>query len=239
MSVLIAFTSGLSCKTYDDLKDNKLLKQYCNETVMEFLKGLHYISFTATSLEDPLFCILFYITGFFYKICSPTSFIENYESSLCYSFGFLLLILNYNKFTNLEWLDIFILLLALVGANMETLVSYYLNNDAEYSFTKLFFRTISVIYSLLFTLFVKSNACKYILYYGIGYYLVSIIVQWYSLTMTEKNNQKKQKKQKKQNKNIKKNTLPISSITTDESISKITKVTKGTKNILKKEEDAS
>ena len=230
---LISLIGGIACKTYDDLYDNPLLQQYRNETVMEFLKGLHYISFTATSLEDPLFCILFYITGFFYKICSPTSFIENYESSLFYSFGFLLLILNYNKFTNLEWLDIFILLLALVGANMETLVSYYLNNDAEYSFTKLFFRTIGVIYSLLFTLFVKSNACKYILYYGIGYYLVSIIVQWYSLTMTEKNNQKKQKKQ---NKNIKKNTLPISSITTDESISKITK---GTKNILKKEEDAS
>ena len=38
-----AFLGGLSCKLYDDLNDNTVLKKFYNTTFMEYLKGIHCI----------------------------------------------------------------------------------------------------------------------------------------------------------------------------------------------------
>jgi hypothetical protein len=179
---LISLIGGIACKTYDDLYDNPLLQQYRNETVMEFLKGLHYISFTATSLEDPLFGIIFYIGNFIQSYTSSTGFIENYESSLLYSFGFLLLILNYTKITDISLNDKILILLFVLTLMVEPIVIYYVSNDMEYSFTKLYFRLIfGIIQCILVYIYSVSTTCKNLSIYGIGYFIVSVMVQVYSL----------------------------------------------------------
>ena len=53
----LPFIAGFVNKLYDDLVDNKCLKPYKNKFVMELLKGLHYITLTAVSLQNPLFFI--------------------------------------------------------------------------------------------------------------------------------------------------------------------------------------
>ena len=55
MSLFLSCLAGTSCKLYDDLSDNPFLQQFKNDTFMEFLKGIHYISFTALSIDEPIF----------------------------------------------------------------------------------------------------------------------------------------------------------------------------------------
>ena len=81
-----AFLGGLSCKLYDDLNDNIVLKKFCNATFMEYLKGIHYVSFVSVSMNDPLFFIICYIGCFINHIRDGDAFKEPYEHSLLYSF---------------------------------------------------------------------------------------------------------------------------------------------------------
>jgi hypothetical protein len=179
---LISLIGGIAVKTYDDLYDNPLLQQYRNETVMEFLKGLHYISFTATSLEDPLFGIIFYIGNLIHRYTCPTSFIENYESSLFYSFGFLLLILNYNKITNIGLKDKVFIIIFVLLMGCEPIFIYYLGNaDMEYSCSKLFYRICSLIFCIIGYVFSESITFKNLALYSFGYIGLSLMVHVYSL----------------------------------------------------------
>jgi len=50
MYALISVLAGASNKIYDDFTDNILLHKFRNETVMEFLKGIHYILIAAISM---------------------------------------------------------------------------------------------------------------------------------------------------------------------------------------------
>ena len=45
MYSLIALIAGVAAKLYDDLEDNIFLQKFRNNTLMEFLKGIHYILF--------------------------------------------------------------------------------------------------------------------------------------------------------------------------------------------------
>jgi hypothetical protein len=177
----VSFIGGIACKTYDDFYDNNLLKQYRNDKVMEFLKGLHYISFTATSLEDPLFSIILYIGNFIHSYTSPTSFIENYESSLGYSFGFLLLILNYKKITDISLKDKVFLVIFVITLGWEPILIDYLSNNSEYSFIKLISRTFIIICCIIGYVFSESTTFKNLASYTFGYGAVSLSVQLYSL----------------------------------------------------------
>lgn len=182
MSFFTAFIAGLVCKAYDDFKDNNKLQQYRNEKMMEVFKGLHYISFTATSIEEPLFAIIYYLGNFLHSITNPTSFIEDYESILGYTFGFLLFILNYKKITNVSWLDKLVCIFYIGFMFIEPIISYETCKDLEYSFTKLFFRTFCIIIGLFYFIYVAvSPICKYIILYMLGYGIFSVLVQVYSL----------------------------------------------------------
>ena len=94
-----AFLGGLSCKLYDDLNDNIVLKKFYNTTFMEYLKGIHYISLVSVSIDDPLFFIIFYIGCFLNHLRDGDAFKEPYEHSLLYSFILLFIILDYTKIT--------------------------------------------------------------------------------------------------------------------------------------------
>ena len=54
MSLFIPLLAGVAAKLYDDLEDNNFLQKFRNNTLMEFLKGIHYISFTSLSICSSL-----------------------------------------------------------------------------------------------------------------------------------------------------------------------------------------
>ena len=104
--LFLALLSGLSCKLYDDLNDNIVLKKFYNTTFMEYLKGIHYISFTVISIDDPLSFITFYLANFLLHLLgNDDAFKEPYEHSLLYSFMLLFIILDYTKITNVGLID--------------------------------------------------------------------------------------------------------------------------------------
>ena len=78
----VACLFGFVMKLYDDLYDNIHLHKYKNPLLMEVLKGLTIITFTYTSIHDPLFCILFYIVSILNYLSNPHAYTEPYETSL-------------------------------------------------------------------------------------------------------------------------------------------------------------
>jgi hypothetical protein len=55
---ILAIIAGLFAKLYDDIYDNEKLIEYKTEFNLEFLKGIHYITFTTICLSEPLFFII-------------------------------------------------------------------------------------------------------------------------------------------------------------------------------------
>jgi hypothetical protein len=181
-----AFLGGLSCKLYDDLNDNIVLKKFCNATFMEYLKGIHYVSFVSVSMNDPLFFIICYIGCFINHIRDGDAFKEPYEHSLLYSFILLFIILDYTKLANdVESIDIIILSMFFFSMFMEKMVMHYFGKDGEFSTLKLKLRTLAFITCIMAYLFCKSKSLKHLFTYLIGYVILSILVQYYSLLKSD------------------------------------------------------
>ena len=204
-NIFIAFCSGLACKLYDDLQDNYLLEKFKNITFMEYLKGIHYILITTLSLENPLFFIFFYLGNFFNYLSNPIAFYEPYEHSLIYSFLLLVMLLDFTKITNIYFFDyILVGLLFLINflepffekflhknklnniSDQKDLIEPLFNN--EFSYSKLYTRIFFLFVSLLYCYLSQSATTFYIYCYFTGYFLISVLVQCYSL-FTIKNSQ--------------------------------------------------
>ena len=179
MYLFIPFISGVSCKIYDDLHDNSNLHRYRNDTVTEFLKGIHYITFTTISIQDPLFFIIFYIANILHSITKPAAYSNSYDRSVLYSFLILFFIIDYNKINNLGFYDILICFFICMAFYTEPLVGYF---QTEYSWQKLLFRSLLIIIiAIIFCMTHNSLNTQHILIYCIGYMLCSVLIQWYSL----------------------------------------------------------
>ena len=180
-----AFLGGLSCKLYDDLNDNIVLKKFYNTTFMEYLKGIHYISLVSVSIDDPLFFIIFYIGCFLNHLRDGDAFKEPYEHSLLYSFILLFIILDYTKITNDVGLtDIIIFSVFLFSMFIEKVVMHYFVQDSEFSKLKLIIRMLALICVVLSFLLCKSKSTKHLFTYLTGYVILSILIQYYSLLKT-------------------------------------------------------
>jgi hypothetical protein len=180
-----AFLGGLSCKLYDDLNDNIVLKKFYNTTFMEYLKGIHYISLISVSIDDPLFFIIFYIGCFLNHLRDGDAFKEPYEHSLLYSFILLFIILDYTKITNDVGLtDIIIFSVFLFSMFIEKVVMHYFVQDSEFSTSKLIIRMLALICVVLSFLLCKSKSTKHLFTYLTGYVILSILIQYYSLLKT-------------------------------------------------------
>ena len=180
-----AFLGGLSCKLYDDLNDNIVLKKFYNTTFMEYLKGIHYISLVSVSIDDPLFFIIFYIGCFLNHLRDGDAFKEPYEHSLLYSFILLFIILDYTKITNDVGLtDIIIFSVFLFSMFIEKVVMHYFVQDSEFSTSKLIIRMLALICVVLSFLLCKSKSTKHLFTYLTGYVILSILIQYYSLLKT-------------------------------------------------------
>jgi hypothetical protein len=180
-----AFLGGLSCKLYDDLNDNIVLKKFYNTTFMEYLKGIHYISLVSVSIDDPLFFIIFYIGCFLNHLRDGDAFKEPYEHSLLYSFILLFIILDYTKITNDVGLtDIIIFSVFFFSMFIEKVVMHYFVQDSEFSTSKLIIRMLALICVVLSFLLCKSKSTKHLFTYLTGYVILSILIQYYSLLKT-------------------------------------------------------
>jgi len=183
MSSLIALLAGAAAKLYDDLEDNNLLQKFRNSTLMEFLKGLHYISFTTLSVEEPMFFVLNYLYNILHSFGNKEGYSKPYEHSLLYSFLLLFIIIDYKKITSFCLIDKLIILAGILMSGLEPLVFNFDSKDSEYSFGKMKGRIITMILQIIICYFSISNTTKYITSYIIGYLFISVLVQLYSLRM--------------------------------------------------------
>ena len=179
MSSLIALLGGAANKLYDDLDDNMLLQKYRNSTLMEFLKGIHFITFISLSIEEPMFFIIQYLCNIVHHFGNKEAYNKPYEHSLLYSFVLLFFIIDYKKITNFCISDKLISIETIIGSAVEPLIDFDIN--AEYSFSKLIYRVVGIIIVITQYYFSRSNSIKYFITYFIGYLIVSILVQCYSL----------------------------------------------------------
>ena len=94
---ILATIAGFACKLYDDIYDNEKLVEYKTEFNLEFLKGIHYITFITICLSEPLFFIIQVIINNLHNLSNKFAFAPPYEHSLLYSFLILFFIIDYKK----------------------------------------------------------------------------------------------------------------------------------------------
>lgn len=199
--LFIAILAGIVCKLYDDFEDNYILEKFKNNTFMEYLKGFHYICITALGIQDPLFFIFFYLGNFCNYLSNPLAFDQPYEHSVIYSFLLLVMLLDYNKITNLYIIDYLIMFILLFVNFFEPIYERFLQNydtnkenekdkdkdkeKTEFSYSKLYTRIFFLLASVIFGFLSKSSSTFYIYSYFIGYFFISVLIQSYSLYITK------------------------------------------------------
>jgi hypothetical protein len=173
----LPFIAGFVNKLYDDLIDNKCLNPYKNKVVMELLKGLHYISFTGISLQNPLFFILFYGCNALSYFAVKDVWENSYEQSLFFSFFILFFLIDYKKIKKLNIVDYIVIGVSVLICFIEPIVI-----KGEISLQKLILRLVTVFSSIfMFCFFPLSDTMKIVMIYTIGYFSLSVIVQYLSL----------------------------------------------------------
>ena len=188
MSLWLSFLGGLSAKAYDDLNDNYKLKHFRNDTFEEFLKGIHYISFTGVSISDPMFFYVSYIGNVLHHFANKDAFSEPYEYSLLFSFPILFFIIYKNtKISRPSFLEYIFFIIFCVSMYLEPIFARVFLDRAdefspdEFSRGKLFTRIILVLFCILYIFFDVSGTVSNIYSYMAGYLGLSAIVQYYSL----------------------------------------------------------
>ena len=183
MYSLLALLAGAVVKLYDDLEDNNLLHKFRNNILMEFLKGLQYVSFTSLSIKEPVFFIIQYVANIVNLIGNKEAWSKPYEHSLFYSYLLFFIIIDYKKITSFCIIDKLLCIIFIVVLFFEPILMkfLYVNKDREYSFTKLIFRCINTVSAIILYFFSKSNTTKFLTAYSIGYMFISVLVQYYSL----------------------------------------------------------
>jgi hypothetical protein len=173
--------------------DNPKLQKYKTEFLLELLKGLHYILFTFVSINRPLFLIIHIITHILHHIFNKHAFNKPYEYSLLHSFLIVFLLIDYNNITKISLNDLYFIIIISCGFIIEPLFV-----KKEYSMLKIITRIYIIIIINSICIFSHlSDFIKHIIYFYNGYFLISIMCQFYSLFMVKEENQKKRKREKK------------------------------------------
>jgi hypothetical protein len=197
MSLIISFLAGLSVKVYDDLNDNVILQKFRNDTFMEFLKGFHYILFTSISIEEPLFLIIQYVANVLNYIGNTDCWCNSYEHSLLYSFMLVFILIDYKKIKQIPFLDMLLMIGIFIGTLTEPIAMCYFLKNSEFSFQKMIIRILLILTLVVCNYLSESMALKHWYYYMIGYFIFSVLVQYYSL-ITTKEEQIKEKQIKEE-----------------------------------------
>jgi len=190
MSLLIPLVGGFSAKLYDDIDDNPLLRKFRNKTFIEFLKGLHFISFTTVSIYEPLFFILSYLSNMANCASNPIAYSKSYEHSLGYSFLLLFFIIDYQKIKWIGTIDMIMVITMVIATFIEPIIMTQYFKNSEFSFTKMIFRMLILNGMILFCLLSTSTVVQYFFAYFIGYFLCSSMVQYYSVHHKKEDSEK-------------------------------------------------
>ena len=157
----------------------------------EVLKGLTIISITGLSLKYPLFFLLLFLTVIIQYLFDKTGpYKDPYEKSLLVSMLFMFLFFDYKKLnTNkfYETIHIFskplnVLVLTIFAIIAYSIFECYMMKQ-EVSHKKLYTRIILLIQCIItINIFSGSvDGIKILCYYLMGYFLISIMVQYKSL----------------------------------------------------------
>lgn len=183
---LLSLFAGICCKLYDDLDDNELLSWLKTPFIMELLKGLHYVSFTCISLHNAAFFYFNYFTNLLHSVFNSIAFSKPYERSLWFTLGLLFFIVNpIESSFHLGFID-----KLYIFSTSSTMLLEPLFCTDDISTYKFVFRSLLIFGNLvIYFLFNTqlSDFVKCIIFYAVGYVLVSSIVQYYSLFVANKN----------------------------------------------------
>ena len=183
-----AFFAGVVCKMYDDLADNSKLRKYKTEFLLELLKGIHYILFTNVSIHHPLFFIIHVIIHILHHIFNKHAFNKPYEHSLLYSFLIVFLLIDYTNVTKITINDFYFIIAISWTLSIEPMIV-----KKEYSMLKILTRVfIVIVMNVFFSQF--SGFIKEIIYFYNGYFLISIMCQYYSLYIVKNKREKRKRK---------------------------------------------
>lgn len=152
---------------------------------MEYLKGIHFISFTTVSIYEPLFFIISYFTNAINYATNHAAFSKSYEHSLFYSFFLLFFIIDYTKIKRVGAMDFLLVMSMVIATFMEPLIMTWYFKNSEYSFAKMIIRMITLNGMILFCMLSTATVVQYFFAYFIGYFLCSSIVQYYSVHKKE------------------------------------------------------
>jgi len=182
---LLSLFAGISCKLYDDLEDNEVLALFKNPFILEVLKGFHYVLFTCISLQNSAFFYFNYFLNFLHLLTNKFAYSNPYDKSVFFTFGILFFILNKSEMpVDFNLYDLMAFLFGCLLMYTEHLIC-----PDEVSIKKLLCRVIFFIGFPLGTLWmswIQSPAIKYSCWYQIGYGIISVMVQYYSLFVAEK-----------------------------------------------------
>jgi len=175
--IMETFFAGIVCKLYDDLRDNPLLKPYRDKTLMEALKIIHTMLFTIASLKNSMVFYLVYGSIVLPNLLSnPDAYSNYYERAVLYVCPILFLYMKPpTPITKIELFFVF----AFLSTNI--CESYYAQE--EYSYLKCLTRFYFLFVSIVFYLF--SQSLKPLMFYCIGYFLVSFLAQVYSVSKSK------------------------------------------------------
>jgi hypothetical protein len=179
---LLSFLAGVSAKLYDDLRDNKMLKSYRNRDILEILKLFHIGAFITLSFEYPLYFYIIYTVVLFNIIGDPSCYKHVYERSIVITLLLFIPFLDHSKiiFPPIKTLIslCIILIITCFGAYTE---STYIKE--EFSLRKLLIRIGGFFWTLFIYYYYKgsSNFMEIIQLYVLGYLLLSVMMQTYSV----------------------------------------------------------
>ena len=186
MAVWLSFIGGLAAKAYDDLKDNTMLREFRNKTFEEFLKGIHYISFTGVSIGDPMFFYIQVVANSLNHIANADAYKEPYEHSLLFSFLIMFFVLNNTAMTSVSFLESVVLISFCIWMYIEPIVFRLFVGDDEVSHGKMYSRTFFLLQCMIVVFLGISKTTSNLFSYAAGYFVLSALVQYYSLYIKKK-----------------------------------------------------
>ena len=194
----LSLLAGISCKLYDDIQDNPNLLSLNNSYINEMLKAVHYILVSIISINYPWFYVLLsslHISQYgeaIYNIIKnkewkASSYENPYEFIGLLTYIILFGIILYPRYAvNINYnSDYIILAITLIASFAESASTN--EKTHEYSYKKLFIRIALCILTIyLLVAIEKSQDTRIFILYILGYLLLSVIVQTYSLYRTRR-----------------------------------------------------
>lgn len=172
----IALLSGVACKVYDDLNDNGLLPNPFHQRLLE---GFQYITLTLMSSSNFTLAAFFYIANVANAISNPMEWAKPFELSTLILYPILLCV-SIGTIPSLTPMDTLSLIAMVVSLVFEPILIPEETSLRKFGWR---FNTSFLLLMLLFSMRAfYTHTTITLLWYGVGYFTVSSLVQMLMLT---------------------------------------------------------